>query len=76
MNMYEISRRRFLQVAGATMAGAALAGCTSGEEAVQPTRAADVPTPSATFTDADAQALRRPEDPDVEPLRARSRSVV
>ena len=51
MNTYEISRRRFLQVAGATVAGAALAGCTSGEEAVQPTVAADVPTPSATFTD-------------------------
>jgi ABC-type glycerol-3-phosphate transport system substrate-binding protein len=32
MNTYEISRRRFLQVAGASMAGAALAGCTNLEK--------------------------------------------
>src|SRR5688572_33151562 len=51
MNTYGLSRRRFLQVAGGTMAGAALAGCTSGEQAVQPTPASNVPTPSATFTE-------------------------
>ena len=50
MNTYDISRRRFLQVAGATMVGAALAGCESGEQAVQPPPAADVLTPSPTFT--------------------------
>src|SRR4029450_8025911 len=33
------------------MAGAALAGCTSGEETVQPQVAAGVPTPSTTFTE-------------------------
>ncbi|HEX3200303.1 MAG TPA: hypothetical protein VHR39_22380 [Propionibacteriaceae bacterium] len=37
-----------LQVAGATMVGAALAGCESGEQAVQPTAAPGVPTPSTT----------------------------
>jgi hypothetical protein len=51
MNTYEISRRRLLQLTGATMAGAALAGCTSGEEAVQPQVAPGVPTPSTTFTE-------------------------
>ena len=51
MNIYGISRRRFLQIAGAGMAGAALAGCTSGEETVQPQVASGVPTPSATFTE-------------------------
>ncbi|HZL75535.1 MAG TPA: twin-arginine translocation signal domain-containing protein, partial [Propionibacteriaceae bacterium] len=51
MNTYEITRRRFLQVAGVTAMGAALAGCESGEQSVQPTVASDVPTPSATFTD-------------------------
>jgi ABC-type glycerol-3-phosphate transport system substrate-binding protein len=51
MNTYEISRRRFLQVAGAGMVGAALAGCTAEEQAVQPTPASDVPTPAATFTE-------------------------
>src|SRR4029450_14089804 len=44
-------RRRMLQLAGATMAGAALAGCTSGEETVQPQVAPGVPTPSTTFTE-------------------------
>jgi TAT (twin-arginine translocation) pathway signal sequence len=51
MNMYGISRRRFLQIAGAGMAGAALAGCTSGEVAVQPQVAPGVPAPSTTFTE-------------------------
>jgi ABC-type glycerol-3-phosphate transport system substrate-binding protein len=51
MNKYGISRRRFLQVAGATVVGAAVAGCESGEQSVQPTVAADVPTPSPTFTE-------------------------
>ena len=51
MNPYEISRRRFLQVTGATMAGAALAGCTAEEQAVQPTPASNVPTPTTTFTE-------------------------
>ena len=51
MNMYGMSRRRFLQIAGAGMAGAALAGCTSGEETVQPQVAPGVPTPSTTFTE-------------------------
>jgi ABC-type glycerol-3-phosphate transport system substrate-binding protein len=51
MDAYGISRRRFLQIAGAGVAGAALAGCTAEEQAVQPTPAANVPTPSATFTE-------------------------
>ena len=51
MTTYEISRRRLLQLAGASMAGAALAGCTSGEQAVQPQVAPGVPTPSTTFTE-------------------------
>jgi ABC-type glycerol-3-phosphate transport system substrate-binding protein len=51
MNTYDISRRRLLQLAGAGLVGAAVAGCQAGEEAVQPTVAADVPTPSATFTE-------------------------
>src|SRR5918997_2465014 len=51
MNTYGLSRRRFLQVAGATMVGAAVAGCESGEQSVQPTVASDVPTPSPTFTE-------------------------
>jgi ABC-type glycerol-3-phosphate transport system substrate-binding protein len=51
MNPFEISRRRFLQVTGATMAGAALAGCTAEEQAVQPTPASNVPTPTTTFTE-------------------------
>ena len=52
MNPYEISRRRFLQIAGAGMAGAALAGCTSGEEAVQPQVAPGVPTTQRRFGEA------------------------
>jgi ABC-type glycerol-3-phosphate transport system substrate-binding protein len=52
MNTYGMSRRRFLQVAGATMAGAAIAGCEAGETAApQPTRPADAPSPSSTFTE-------------------------
>ncbi|HWI00627.1 MAG TPA: extracellular solute-binding protein [Propionibacteriaceae bacterium] len=51
MNTYEISRRRFLQFAGAGMAGAALAGCTAEEQAVTPTPASNVPTPTTTFTE-------------------------
>jgi ABC-type glycerol-3-phosphate transport system substrate-binding protein len=51
MNTYGISRRRFLQIAGAGMAGAALAGCTAEEQAVTPTPASNVPAPSPTFTE-------------------------
>jgi ABC-type glycerol-3-phosphate transport system substrate-binding protein len=51
MNTYGISRRRFLQVAGATMVGAAVAGCEAGEQSVQPTAAAGVPAPTPTFTE-------------------------
>ena len=51
MNTYGLSRRRFLQVAGATMASAALGGCQAGETQVQPTPATEVPAPSPTFTE-------------------------
>jgi TAT (twin-arginine translocation) pathway signal sequence len=51
MEIYGISRRRFLQVAGATMMGAAVAGCVSGEQENQPTAAPEVPAPSTTFTE-------------------------
>jgi ABC-type glycerol-3-phosphate transport system substrate-binding protein len=52
MNSYEISRRRFLQVAGATAVGAALAGCQAGEQEVQPTPAGGAATgPTPTFTE-------------------------
>ena len=51
MNTHGLSRRRFLQVAGATMVGAAVAGCEAGEQSAPPTIAADVPTPSPTFTE-------------------------
>ena len=51
MNTHGMSRRRFLQVAGATMASAAVAGCQAGETGVQPTPSTQVPAPSPTFTD-------------------------
>jgi ABC-type glycerol-3-phosphate transport system substrate-binding protein len=51
MNTYDLSRRRFLQIAGGAMAGAALAGCTAEEQAVTPSPAANVPTPTPTFTE-------------------------
>jgi ABC-type glycerol-3-phosphate transport system substrate-binding protein len=51
MEIYGISRRRFLQVAGATMMGAAVAGCVSGEQENQPTAAPEVPAPSTIFTE-------------------------
>jgi ABC-type glycerol-3-phosphate transport system substrate-binding protein len=51
MNTHGMSRRRFLQVAGATMASAAVAGCQAGETQVQPTPATQVPAPSPTFTE-------------------------
>jgi ABC-type glycerol-3-phosphate transport system substrate-binding protein len=51
MNTYGMSRRRFLQVAGATMVGAAVAGCEAGEQSVQPTAASGVPAPTPTFTE-------------------------
>jgi ABC-type glycerol-3-phosphate transport system substrate-binding protein len=55
MNTFGLSRRRFLQVSGATLAAAAIAGCESGEEEAQPTAAADVPEPSPTFTEPTSQ---------------------
>ena len=51
MSTHGMSRRRFLQVAGATMASAAVAGCQAGETGVQPTPATQVPAPSPTFTE-------------------------
>ena len=51
MSTHGMSRRRFLQVAGATMASAAVAGFQAGETEVQPTPATQVPAPSPTFTE-------------------------
>jgi multiple sugar transport system substrate-binding protein len=51
MDPYGLSRRRFLQVAGATVMGAAVAGCVSGEQSAPPTVAPEVPAPSVTFTE-------------------------
>jgi ABC-type glycerol-3-phosphate transport system substrate-binding protein len=51
MNTHGMSRRRFLQVAGAAMASAAATGCQAGETEVQPTPATEVPAPSPAFTE-------------------------
>ena len=68
-----LNRRRFLQASGVVALGGALAACGGGGgETEQPTQAA----PSGTFTEPTHEALRRPDHPAVEPLRAQPRHVV
>lgn len=58
MNPYEISRRRFLQVTGATMAGAALAGMHSRGTGSPADAGVERPDADHHIHRADSQGLR------------------